>query len=285
MDAIKKSGERRPLLFGSSFREGDGKARYNTPRTISSSSEDDEETARLPVKIFNATQTMPSIHKRMSPESEGRKMAPSDGFRRNEKELSMDGAGGSQLDETSNLEGCDACIPEVPAQKKQSTNNDVAGTAEARGILRLHETPRNILAGCDDLFENWEPRWVGSGRNHSDLRANDSHTPQDSLECQPDVRYTALLERNHEEPNSGFYSARKDNNRGDERSRKELKNEQFKEAFDKENLVQRLCRLFGPHRQDKGNHEACVSGIFPRVCGEYKPNYRYISPHWHGYLP
>ena len=120
---------------------------------------------------------------------------------------------------------------------------------------------------------------------HSDVRANDSHTPQDSLECQPDVRYTALLERNHEEPNSGFYSARKDNNRGDERSRKELKNEQFKEAFDKENLVQRLCRLFGPHRQDKGNHEACVSGIFPRVCGEYKPNYRYISPHWHGYLP
>ena len=159
---IKKSGRAEPPVLGRSVPEGDGQAGQHSSRTGRISKKDAFETATGPSKIFESTQTLLRVHKCMQKEGDGRKMATAYGGRRDEEECCVDGESCPKLDEANNLEGRIVCLPEIPTQEEQSPDVILARATEACGFVRLKETPSNILAGCHDLFENWEPGRLGN---------------------------------------------------------------------------------------------------------------------------
>ena len=221
----------------------------------------------------------------MQKEGDGRKMATAYGGRRDEEECCVDGESCPKLDEANNLEGRIVCLPEIPTQEEQSPDVILARATEACGFVRLKETPSNILAGCHDLFENWEPGRLGNRGGDRGLCEDYLDTPQNSIGGKSNVGDLTLLERGDEEPGLWLHSARKNQHRGDERNGEVVENERHEETLNKEDLVQRLYRLFGPDRSDSRDNEACKPGVSARICGQYQPCHKYISPHWHGYLP
>ena len=221
----------------------------------------------------------------MQKEGEPGALATGHGMFRNEEERRMDGAQGSGIDKIANVEAGDKSFPKVSPQNKQSPVADMARTDDACGILRLTETPSNILAGCHDMLEDWKFGRFGNRGDYRGVCENDSRSTQDGCKGKPNVPDTPVLESGYEGADSGMHQTRQDHTARDEGYREEPQIERYTEALDKEDLVQRLCRLFGSHREDNDHNPPHDSGVFLGIRGEYTAHHKYISPHWHGYLP
>ena len=236
---------------------------------------------------------MPSLHKCGQAESVPTEMAPNYSGRGNGEKRALDGVDLCRLDELSHLERREDLIQEFPTREKQSPTailgrpDEFSGLMRSQtmeGLARLIETEAAVLAGCNDLLENWKPLGIDSAECHSGVSNFHLSGAQDGCKSKSDVTHPPILEQRYERTHGGLGNGSSDDS-GNERDRGCPSTGRCAEAFDQENLMQRLRRLWRSTRgylcNNKTYYDEGPKGLPGPLCADQEP----ASPFWHGYLP